>query len=95
MVSLPATFLVRPPNLILPIAQAPLDLTNIGRRIIALAHDAGLISDEDDLATRAIARPFALPRDFDELPPEVMDDPAKLVHHLRAQLGVHADGGEP
>ncbi|NJO36949.1 MAG: conjugal transfer protein TraF, partial [Rhizobiales bacterium] len=95
VVSLPATFLARPPDLILPIGQAPLDLTNIGRRIIALAHDAGLISDEDYLATRAIARPFALPGEFDELPPEVMDDPAELVRHLRAQLGVHAEGGEP
>ncbi|MEZ5936106.1 MAG: conjugal transfer protein TraF [Alphaproteobacteria bacterium] len=95
VVSLPATFLVRPTDLILPIAQAPLDLTNIGRRIIALAHDAGLISEDDYLATRAIARPFALPGDFDELPPEVMDDPAELVRLLRAQLGVHAEGGEP
>ena len=95
VVSLPATFLVRPPDLILPIAQAPLDLTNIGRRMIALAHDAGLISEDDYLATRAIARPFALPGEFDELPPEVMGDPAELVRHLRAQLGVHAEGGEP
>ena len=95
VVSLPATFLVRPPDLILPIAQAPLDLTNVGRRIIALAHDAGLISDEDYLATRAIARPFALPGEFDELPPEVMDDPAELVRHLRAQLGIQTGGDKP
>ena len=95
VVSLPATFLVRPPDLIRPIAQAPLDLTNIGRRIIALAHDAGLVSDEDYLATRAIARPFALPGEFDKLPPEVMDDPAELVRHLRAQLGIQTGGGEP
>jgi hypothetical protein len=89
------TFLVRPPDLVLPIAQAPLDLTNIGRRMIALAHDAGLVSEDDYLATRAIARPFALPGEFDEMPPEVMDDPAELVRHLRAQLGIQTGGGEP
>jgi conjugal transfer pilus assembly protein TraF len=95
VVSLPATFLVRPPDLILPIAQAPLDLTNIGRRIIALAHNAGLITDDDYLATRAIARPFALPADFDELPPNVMDNPAELVRHLRAQLGIQTGESTP
>jgi conjugal transfer pilus assembly protein TraF len=95
VVSLPATFLVRPPDLILPIGQAPLDLTNIGRRIIALARDAGLVSDDDYLATRAIARPFALPGEFDELPSDVIDDPADLIRHLRAQLDIQTGRGEP
>ena len=44
--ALPATFLIQPPDLIAPIAQAPLDLKTLGRRIIGQAHAAGLVPDD-------------------------------------------------
>lgn len=90
--ALPATFLIRPPGLIAPLAQAPLDLQTLGRRIIGQAHAAGLVPDETYLTTRAVRRPFSLPTDLEDLPPEVMDDPAMLVTHIRQKLGMPAPG---
>jgi len=90
--ALPATFLIQPPDLIAPIAQAPLDLKTLGRRIIGQAHAAGLIPDDTYNATRAIQRPFNLPTDFRDLPPEVMEDPKQLVGHIRQRLGLPTSG---
>lgn len=90
--ALPATFLIQPPDLIAPIAQAPLDLKTLGRRIIGQAHAAGLIPDDTYDATRAIQRPFNLPTDFGDMPPEVMEDPKRLVAHIRQRLGLPTSG---
>lgn len=84
--ALPATFLIQPPDLIAPLAQAPLDLNSLGRRIIGQAHAAGLIPDDTYDATRAIQRPFPLPADLEDLPMDVMDDPRQLVAHIRQKL---------
>ncbi|MEZ5934830.1 MAG: conjugal transfer protein TraF [Alphaproteobacteria bacterium] len=92
--ALPATFLIRPPDLIAPLAQAPLDLQTLGRRIIGQAHALGLVPEETYLATRAVRRPFNLPTDFDDLPPEILDDPARLVAHIRQKVGM-ANTGTP
>jgi conjugal transfer pilus assembly protein TraF len=93
--ALPATFLIRPPDLIAPLAQAPLDLQTLGRRIIGQAHAAGLVSDEVYLATRAIRRPFALPTDLGDIPADVLEDPTRLVAHIRRQLGMPGTGERP
>ncbi|MDH3664162.1 MAG: conjugal transfer protein TraF, partial [Alphaproteobacteria bacterium] len=93
--SLPATFLVRPPDLIVPLAQAPLDLKTLGRRIIGVAHDAGLIDDQTYHATRAVRRPFTLPDDVGDLPPDVVENPAALVAHIRQKLGLAGAGDAP
>ena len=90
--ALPATFLIQPPDLIAPIAQAPLDLKTLGRRIIGQAYAAGLIPDDTYNATRAIQRPFNLPTDFSDLPPDVLDDPKRLVVHIRQKLGLPTSG---
>ncbi len=95
VVALPATFLVRPPDLVAPLAQAALDLKTLGRRIIGQAHTAGLIPDETYNATRAIQKPFILPDNIGDLPAEVMEDPARLVAHLRAKLGISGSGDQP
>jgi conjugal transfer pilus assembly protein TraF len=92
--ALPATFLVQPPDLLAPIAQAPLDLKTLGRRIIGQAHAAGLIPDDTYNATRAVQRPFNLPTDFRDLSPEVMDDPKKLVAQIRQKLGLPKPGDQ-
>ena len=93
--ALPATFLIRPPDLIAPLAQAPLDLQTLGRRIIGQAHAAGLVSDDSYLATHAIRRPFALPTDLGKIPADVLGDPARLVAHIRRQLGMPGTGEQP
>ena len=93
--ALPATFLIRPPDLIAPLAQAPLDLQTLGRRIIGQAHAAGLISDDTYLATRAIRRPFVLPTDLGDMPAGRDGRPARLVAHIRRQLGMPGTGEQP
>ena len=92
--ALPATFLIQPPNLVAPIAQAPLDLKTLGRRIIGQAHAAGLIPDDTYNATRAIQRPFNLPTDLGDLPPDAMENPKRLVAHIRQRLGLPASGDQ-
>lgn len=93
--ALPATFLIRPPDLIAPLAQAPLDLQTLGRRIIGQAHAAGLVSADAYLATRAIRRPFALPGDLGGIPAYVLEDPARLVAHIRRRVGIPGNGEQP
>ena len=93
--ALPATFLIRPPDLIAPLAQAPLDLQTLGRRIIGQAHTAGLVSADAYLATRAIRRPFALPGDLGDIPADVLEDPARLVAHIRRRVGIPGTGEQP
>lgn len=93
--ALPAIFLIRPPDLIAPLAQAPLDLQTLGRRIIGQAHAAGLVSDDAYLATRAIRRPFALPGDLGDIPADVLEDPARLVAHIRRRVGIPGTGEQP
>ena len=64
----------------------------MARRIIGQAHAAGLVSDDAYLATRAIRRPFALPTDLGDIPADVLEDPARLVAHIRRQLGMPGTG---
>lgn len=90
--ALPATFLVRPPDRIELLAQAPLDLQTLGRRIIGQAHALGIINDDTLLTTKAVRRPFKLPTDLGDLSPEIIDDPARLVNHIRQKLGT-SDAG--
>jgi hypothetical protein len=47
------------------------------------------------LATRAIRRPFALPADLGVIPADVLEDPTRLVAHIRRQLGMPGTGGQP
>ncbi len=95
VVNTPALFLVRPPDVILPLSQGALDLDTLGERILAQAHAAGWLSDADYAATRPFIQPFALPPSFDDMPSEAVDDPARMVAYLRAKLGVGDEESEP
>ncbi|MGI9503081.1 MAG: conjugal transfer protein TraF [Geminicoccaceae bacterium] len=90
--ALPATFLVRPPDRIELLAQAPLDLQTLGRRIIGQAHALGIINEETVLTTKAVRKPFKLPQDLGDIPPDIMDDPAGLVSHIRQSIGTTEAG---
>ncbi|MDH3770590.1 MAG: conjugal transfer protein TraF, partial [Nitrospirota bacterium] len=95
VVNTPAVFLVRPPDVVLPLAQGALDLDTLGERILAQAHAAGWVSDADYAATRPFLRPFALPPSFEDIPHDAIGDPARLVAYLRAKLGFGDEEPEP
>ena len=87
VVGTPALFLMRPPDVILPLAQGALDLDTLTGRIVDQAHRAGWIDDAAYAATRAVRQPFAVPPPG-TLEPAELEDPERIVAGLRARLGL-------
>ena len=87
VVGTPALFLMRPPDVILPLAQGALDLDTLTGRIVDQAHQVGWVGDAAYAATRAVRQPFAVPPPG-TLEPDELDDPLRIVAGLRAQLGL-------
>jgi conjugal transfer pilus assembly protein TraF len=94
--SVPALFLMRPPDAILPLAQGALDLDTLSTRTLDQAHRAGWIDEPAYAATRPVRRPFATP-DPGALEADALGDAQALVAALRQRLGLPADPtlGEP
>ena len=89
VVGTPALFLMRPPDVILPLAQGALDLDTLTARIVDQAHAAGWVDDAAYAATRAVRQPFAVPEP-DSLATADLSHPARIVTSLRRQLGLPA-----
>ncbi|MGE0147972.1 MAG: conjugal transfer protein TraF [Geminicoccaceae bacterium] len=87
VVGTPALFLMRPPDVILPLAQGALDLDTLTGRIVDQAHSAGWVDDAAYAATRAVRQPFTVPPPG-TLAPAELDDPDRIVATLRARLGL-------
>ena len=87
VVGTPALFLMRPPDVILPLAQGALDLDTLTGRIVDQAHRAGWVDDAAYAATRAVRQPFAVPPPG-TLEADELDDPERIVAGLRARLGL-------
>ena len=87
VVGTPALFLMRPPDVILPLAQGALDLDTLTGRIVDQAHRAGWVDDAAYAATRAVRQPFAVPPPG-TLEPAELEDPERIVAGLRARLGL-------
>ena len=87
VVGTPALFLMRPPDVILPLAQGALDLDTLTGRIVDQAHQVGWVGDAAYAATRAVRQPFAVPPPG-TLEPDELDDPLRIVAGLRARLGL-------
>ena len=87
VVGTPALFLMRPPDVILPLAQGALDLDTLTGRIVDQAHRAGWVGDAAYAATRAVRQPFAVPPPG-TLEPDELEDPLRIVAGLRARLGL-------
>jgi len=95
VIGTPALFLMRPPDVILPLAQGALDLDTLTGRIVDQGHRAGWVGDAAYAATRAVRQPFAVPPPG-TLEPAELDDPERIVATLRARLGMpEALGPEP
>lgn len=92
VVGTPALYLMRPPDVILPLAQGALDQDTLLERIVAQAHRAGWIDDATYAATRPVRQPFATP-DPGSLDAERLADPVQLVANLRATLGLPDPAG--
>ena len=87
VVGTPALFLMRPPDVILPLAQGALDLDTLTGRIVDQAHRAGWVDEAAYAATRAVRQPFAVPPPG-TLEPDELEDPLRIVAGLRARLGL-------
>lgn len=87
VVGTPALFLMRPPDVILPLAQGALDLDTLTGRIVDQAHSAGWVDEATYAATRAVRQPFAVPPPG-TLEAAELDDPERIVASLRARLGL-------
>ena len=87
VVGTPALFLMRPPDVILPLAQGALDLDTLTGRIVDQGHRAGWVDDAAYAATRAVRQPFAVPPPG-TLEPAELEDPERIVAGLRARLGL-------
>ena len=92
VVGTPALYLMRPPDVILPLAQGALDQDTLLERIVAQAHRAGWIDDATYAATRPVRQPFATP-DPGSLDADHLADPVQLVANLRATLGLPDPAG--
>jgi conjugal transfer pilus assembly protein TraF len=87
VVGTPALYLMRPPDVILPLAQGALDQDTLLTRIVAQAHQAGWVDDATYAATRPVRQPFSVP-DPGSLAAEALADPVQLVATLRTTLGL-------
>lgn len=93
VVGLPALFLMRPPDAILPLAQGALDMVTLSERVVAQAHQAGWLSEEAYLATRPARQPYPSIGP-DDLPRDVLDDPVALVAAMQARLTPKTAAGD-
>ena len=92
VVGTPALYLMRPPDVILPLAQGALDQDTLLERIVAQAHRAGWVDDATYAATRPVRQPFTVP-DPGSLDADRLADPVQLVASLRATLGLPDSAG--
>ncbi|EOW9308319.1 thioredoxin family protein [Vibrio cholerae] len=86
--TVPAVFLVDPPNVITPIGQGAMSLDELNNRIILAAHQAGWIDDQTYYATRPVQPGVSLAMSAQELNEKILQDPEFLVRYLRAQGGL-------
>ncbi len=86
--TVPAVFLVEPPNVITPIGQGAMSLDELNNRIILAAHQAGWIDDQTYYATRPVQPGVSLAMSAQELNEKILQDPEFLVRYLRAQGGL-------
>jgi len=86
--TVPAVFLVDPPNVITPIGQGAMSLDELNNRIILAAHQAGWIDDQTYYATRPVQPGVSLAMSAQELNEKILQDPEFLVRYLRAQVGL-------
>lgn len=92
VVGTPALYLMRPPDVILPLAQGALDQDTLLERIVAQAHRAGWVDDATYAATRPVRQPFVTPEPG-SLNADRLADPVQLVASLRATLGLPDSAG--
>ena len=91
VVSTPALFLARPPDVLLPLAQGLLSLAQLKERVVGAAVDAGWISADAYTRTRPVTADLTLAAGV--LPEVLPDDPAALLQVLRNLARASAETG--
>lgn len=86
--TVPAVFLVDPPESVTPIGQGAMSLDELNNRIVLAAHQAGWIDDQAYYATRPVQPGVSLALSAQELNDRLLQDPEFLVRYLRAQGGL-------
>jgi conjugal transfer pilus assembly protein TraF len=82
--STPALFLMKPPDVVLPLSQGALSLDDLTARLLTAAHGAGWIDDAQFEATRGQRSPSPLlPSSADALSPDTLADPLALIQALQ------------
>jgi conjugal transfer pilus assembly protein TraF len=85
--ALPSIYLLRPPDLSLPIAQNVMTVDDTADRILIQAHTHGWITDAEWEETRPdhIRSLVALSK---SITPEMLESPTDLVSYIKSSLGV-------
>jgi conjugal transfer pilus assembly protein TraF len=82
VVSTPALFLARPPDVTVPLSQGLLSLAQLQERVLVAAMQAGWISEGEFTRTRPVTADLML--DPGRLPAVLPEDPEALLSALRA-----------
>jgi conjugal transfer pilus assembly protein TraF len=91
VVSTPALFLARPPDVLLPLAQGLLSLAQLKERVVRAAVDAGWISADTYTRTRPVTADLTLAAGA--LPHALPEEPAALLQVLRTLARARAETG--
>lgn len=83
MATVPALFLVRPPDDLRPLGQGTLALDQLTARMLSVAAEAGWIEPAEYTRTRPVRTDWTLPVEGTGLTEDVLNDPARLVEVLR------------
>jgi conjugal transfer pilus assembly protein TraF len=84
--TVPALFLIRPPQDIQPISQGAVALDDLQRRLLITTVRAGWISEEAFARTRAAESKGSLGNIPPPTDPAVVEDPARLIEYLHSKV---------
>ena len=82
--TVPALFLARPPDDLLPIGYGALSLDQLLSRMLTVAAEAGWIDKTDFNRTRPVKLDWTLRTDGRQLTAAMLQNPAQLIQYLRA-----------
>ncbi len=85
--TVPAVFLVDPPEIITPIGQGAMSLDELNKRLILAAFQSGWINEKTYHATRPVQAGISLAMSPKDLNEKMLRDPVFLVRYLREHGG--------